>query len=102
MRWAEDERRVFRRAEFTGEVSLQCTGREYILTSRDVSEGGIGTGPVPGLVAPAEGSVEFLEVPVACRCRVVYSAQGEGVGIEFLDLSDESRIALKNLVDEAN
>ncbi|MGH9353036.1 MAG: PilZ domain-containing protein [Terriglobia bacterium] len=102
MRWAEDERRGFRRAEFTHEVSLQCAGREYILTARDVSETGIGTGPAAGLEAQAEGCLECPGFPVACRCRVVYSAEGEGVGIEFLDLSEESRMVLKNFVDEAN
>ena len=101
-RWPEDDRRAFPRAGITGEVALQCAGREYILTARDVSVGGVGTEPVAGIEAPVEGSLEFQEMPVACRCRVVYSIEGKGLGIEFLDLSEESRLALKNFVDEAD
>lgn len=103
-RWPEDDRRAFRRASITGEVALQCAGREYILTACDVSVGGVGTEPAAGIEAPLEGSLEFQEMPVACRCRcrVVYFIEGKGLGIEFLDLSEESRLALKNFVDEAN
>lgn len=100
--WAEDERRAFRRADYTGEVALRCAGREYILAARDVSEGGVGASPAEGIPAPEDGSLELALVPVACRCRVVYSTQGEGVGIEFLELSEESRLAIKNFVDDAN
>lgn len=100
--WAEDERRTFRRVPCEGEVALRCAGREYILAACDVSEGGLRASPAEGIDAPAEGSLDFSLVPAACRCRVVYSTQGEGVGIEFLELSEESHLALRQFVENAN
>lgn len=100
--WAEDERRTFRRAPCEGEVALRCAGREYILAARDVSEGGLGASPAEGIQAPVEGSLETTLLPAACRCRVVYSTEGEGVGIEFLELSEESHLVLRHFVENAN
>ncbi|MGH9433604.1 MAG: PilZ domain-containing protein [Terriglobia bacterium] len=40
--------------------------------------------------------------PVSCRCRVIYSVDGRGIGVEFLDLSDESRRVLKKFVAGSN
>ena len=100
--WTDDDRREFRRAPAAEEVALRCAGGEFLLTARDVSEGGLGAAALDGLEAGAEGSVEFISFPVACRCRVVYSIHGKGLGIEFLDLSEESRAALRNFVKGAN
>lgn len=106
MRWSEDERRAAPRAGLEEEAVFQCAGREYILTTRNVSETGLRAEPEPGVFSATEGSLEFHlapgELPVACRCRVVYAMDGEGIGIEFLDLSDEARAALKHFVSESN
>lgn len=106
MRWGEGERRAAPRAGLEDEAAFHCAGRDYILTTRNVSESGLGAESGAGVTAQTEGSIEFhmspLELPIACRCRVVYATDGEGIGIEFLDLSDQARSALKFFVGKSN
>ncbi|MGH9406281.1 MAG: PilZ domain-containing protein [Terriglobia bacterium] len=102
----EDERRRSPRRPFTGEAWLHCEGREYILTARDVSVSGMGIAPASEPCSGSSGAISFCldsgGLPLACRCRIIYSADGRGLGVEFLELSDEGRTALKNFVDAAN
>ena len=104
--WSESDRRRRPRAAWGGEASLQCSGQEFILTARNVSEGGMQADSEFELPVSALGIVSFQltpgSLPVACRCRVIYSIDGKGAGIEFLDVSDEARWTLKSFVDEAN
>lgn len=102
----EDERRRFTRVPLSTAATLEWAGQEYILSSHNVSEGGMRAEASHDLPPQAEGLISFNldpeNVPFACRCRVLYSIDGSGVGIEFLELSEESRLVLKHFVDQAN
>lgn len=102
----EKDLRKYQRVPLSAEALVQCAGREYLLTSRNLSLGGMQANPQPDLPASVEGFISFHlkpeDLPVACHCRVIYSIDGRGVGIEFLDLTDDLRLMLKNFVDEAN
>ncbi len=104
----ERDQRRYARVSWTGEAILQCSGREYILAARNISEGGMGARGNSDLPASALGFVslrlkaEGEGLPLACRCRVVYSIDGKGAGIEFMEISDEARWILKSFVNEIN
>lgn len=74
--------------------------------ARDISAGGLRLDSSPELPQEAEGSMSIPltagKPPVACRCRVIYSIEGRGIGVEFLDLSEESRLVLDNFVRESD
>ncbi|HEX5483580.1 MAG TPA: PilZ domain-containing protein [Terriglobia bacterium] len=103
---SERDQRKYQRVPLSAEALVQCAGREYLLTSRNLSLGGMQANPQPDLPSSVEGFISFHlkpeDLPVACHCRVIYSIDGRGVGIEFLDLTDDLRLMLKNFVDEAN
>jgi hypothetical protein len=100
------QERKYARTDFDSDVMLQCAGQEYVLMARNISAGGLGLDPNPELAPNAEGTVSIQlrpgDAPLACRCRIVYSMEGRGIGIEFLDLSEESRLVLNNLVRDSN
>ncbi|MGH9470302.1 MAG: PilZ domain-containing protein [Terriglobia bacterium] len=101
-----DERRRFARVPLSTQATLEWAGQEYILASRNISECGMGADAAEGLPPQTEGLISFNlkpeDVPLVCRCRVLYSTDGRGAGIEFLELSEESRLILKHFVDQAN
>src|SRR5487761_1749126 len=84
---------------------VEFSGREYVLVAKDISVGGLSTSPHPEITESSEGIATFAigerQRPVSCRCRVIYSVDGRGIGVEFLDLSEESIFALKKFVDES-
>jgi hypothetical protein len=100
------ERRKYPRAEYNANVLFQCAGQEYVLMARDISAGGLRLDSNPELPQEAEGAMTIPlkgdSPPVACRCRVIYSIEGRGIGVEFLDLSEESRLVLNNFVRESD
>lgn len=102
----DSERRKHARAEIESEVVMEFSGQEYVLVAKDISAGGLSTSPNHEIKDTSEGIATFAigadRQPVSCRCRVIYSVDGRGIGVEFLDLSDESRQALKKFVDESN
>ena len=100
------DRRKYGRAIIESTVALEVSGREYLLVSKDISAGGLSTLPHPEITPSSEGFATFAigeaQRPISCRCRVIYSIDGRGIGVEFLDLSEESLLALKKFVDESN
>ncbi|HLI30430.1 MAG TPA: PilZ domain-containing protein, partial [Terriglobia bacterium] len=104
--WMESDQRRHPRADWGGDAILYCSGQEFILTAHNVSEGGMLAEAERELPVSAQGFISFQlkpgKLPLACKCRVVYSIDGRGAGIEFLDVSDETRWTLKNFVNEAN
>jgi c-di-GMP-binding flagellar brake protein YcgR len=102
----DHDRRKYARAEYNANVLFQCAGQEYVLMARDISAGGLRLDSNPELPPEAEGAMTIPlradNPPVACRCRVIYSIEGQGIGVEFLDLSEESRLVLNNFVRDSD
>ena len=100
-----DKRRQ-RRVKLITEVKCEALNRDEMLVTRDVSAGGLFVRAKNPLPLQSEVRVAFSlaagSPAIACGGRVVYSMPGMGMGIEFGDLSDESRAALEKFVDEAN
>jgi c-di-GMP-binding flagellar brake protein YcgR len=102
----DQERRKYPRAEFDSNVLFQCAGQEYVLMARDISAGGLRLDSSSELHPEVEGEMTIPlrpgHPPLACRCRIIYSIEGRGIGVEFLDLSEESRLVLNNFVQDSD
>lgn len=100
-----DKRRQ-RRAKLITEVKCEALNRDEFLVTRDVSVGGMFLTTKTPL--PLESSVRVAfslaagSPAISCSGRVVYSMQGLGMGIQFMDLNEESHAALGKFIDEAN
>jgi uncharacterized protein (TIGR02266 family) len=102
----EIERRQHRRVRLVAQVKCEGLSREDILVTRDVSAGGMFIVAKEPLPMGSEVALSFrlgaTDPLVSCRGKVVYSGTGLGMGIEFIDLNEETRRALQKFVDEAN
>lgn len=102
----DSDRRRYPRTEIESDVVMEFAGQEYVLVAKDISAGGLSARHNNEIVESSEGTATLVigenYQPVSCRCRVIYSVDGRGTGVEFLDLSDESRHALNKFVDESN
>ncbi|HTV54448.1 MAG TPA: PilZ domain-containing protein [Terriglobia bacterium] len=102
----EEEKRKYPRVEFDSNVMFQCAGQEYVLMARNISAGGLQLDPNLEISSQTQGAVSIPlqpgHPPLACRCRVIYSVEGRGIGVEFLDLSDDSRLVLNNFVRDSD
>ena len=100
------EKRKYRRVRLTTQVQCVALGRKDTLVTRDISLGGlliVTKTPYPAnteidlsLSLPSAGT------PVSCRGQVGYTIEGCGMGVKFVELSEESHLALKQFVAEAN
>jgi hypothetical protein len=101
----EIEKRQHRRAKLVTEVRCDALGRADLLLTRDVSVGGMFVTAKNPFPADSEVALSFRlragDPPVSSRGKVVYSIQGMGMGIVFVDLSQDVRQALQKFVDEA-
>jgi c-di-GMP-binding flagellar brake protein YcgR len=104
--WSDVGRRKYRRVKLATKVEAAARGRRETLVTVDVSLGGL-------LIAakkpyPANSQIEvafslpFVSPCVACRGEVSYSIEGRCMGIRFLEMSEESRLALIQFVAQAN
>jgi PilZ domain len=102
----DEEKRRYPRAEFDSNVMFQCAGQEYVLMARNISAGGLQLESSADLSPQTEGALsiplESGRPPLACRCRIVYSVEGRGIGVEFLDMSEESCLVLNNFVRDSD
>jgi len=100
------ERREYRRVKLLTQVQCAALGRKDVLVTRDVSLGGL-------LIAtkkpyPANSEIDVLfSLPFAgphifCRGQVSYTIKGCCLGVRFLEMSEESHLALKQFVAKAN
>ena len=98
------ERRHYRRAKLVTQVKCDALGREDILLTRDVSLGGIFVVAKSPYPINHEVALSFRlkasDPAIECRCKVVYALDGVGMGLQFLDLSEETRTVVKKFVDE--
>lgn len=101
----EIDKRQHRRAKLVTQVRCDALGREDLMLTRDVSIGGMFVRAKNPYPADSEVAVSFLlragDPPISSRGKVVYSIQGMGMGIMFVDLSQDVREALQKFVDEA-
>jgi c-di-GMP-binding flagellar brake protein YcgR len=100
----EVERRRYRRVKLVTQVQCEAMGRNEIMVTRDVSLGGMFINAKFPLPIESEFSLTFRLYPtepaIICRARVKFSQSGLGMGISFLDLSQEAQQRLQKFVDE--
>ncbi len=100
----EVERRRYRRVKLVTQVHCEAMGRDDVMVTRDVSEGGMFINVKSPLPLESELALTFRLGPsgpaISCRARVKFSQVNLGMGIKFLDLSDESQHTLQKFVDE--
>ena len=100
----EVERRQYRRVKLVTQVNCEATDRNEIMVTRDVSLGGMFINVKFPLPINSELSLTFRLYPteptIGCRAKVMFSRVGLGMGIKFLDLSQEAQQTLQKFVDE--
>ena len=73
------------------------------MVTRDVSVGGMFINVGMPLPVGSQLSLTFrlspTEPSISCRGKVVFSSVGLGMGVSFLDLSPEGKLALERFVD---
>ncbi len=97
-------RRQYRRVVLVTEVECEALERKEVMVTRDVSAGGMFITARYPLPIDSYLTVTFRlrlnDTPIFSRARVRYTQPGVGMGIQFLDLSDETRAKLQKFVDE--
>ena len=100
------ERRKYRRVRLTTQVQCAALGRKDTLVTEDISLGGLLIATKTPYPANAEIDLSFSLPPagphISCRGQVGYTIEGCGMGVRFVELSEESHLALKRFVDEAD
>jgi c-di-GMP-binding flagellar brake protein YcgR len=98
------ERRQYRRIKLVIQVHCEALGCNEIRVTRDVSVGGMFFNMQFPLPLGSELSLTFRihprEPAVTCRAKVMFSRVGLGMGIQFLDLSEDARQTLQKFVEE--
>ena len=98
------ERRQYRRVKLITQVHCEAPERNEVMVTRDVSVGGMFINAHFPLPVDSELSLTFRLYPtepaITCRAKVMFSRVGLGMGIQFLDLSQETRQILQKFVDE--
>lgn len=96
--------RRYRRVVLVTEVECEALERKEVMVTRDVSPGGMfitARYPLPiDSYLTVTFRIRLTDAPIACRARVRYTQPGVGMGIQFLDISDEARDRLQTFVDE--
>jgi uncharacterized protein (TIGR02266 family) len=96
--------RQYRRVVLVTEVECEALERKEVMVTRDVSAGGMfitARYPLPiDSYLTVNFRIRLKDAPMTCRARVRYTQAGVGMGIQFLDLSDEARDKLQQFVDE--
>lgn len=102
----EIDKRKYRRAKLVTQIRCEALGREDLLLTRDVSLGGLFVHAKNPFPLQAEVSLSFrlepTDPPISCRGTVVHSIRGMGMGIQFLELSEEALQFLQKFVDEVS
>ena len=94
-----DERRVHDRARLILDVFFDGEDMTGIASTKDISPGGLFMNTQATI---PQGAVLIVRIPfradatVVCRAEVIYSDPGRGLGLRFIDLSDEGRALLEH------
>lgn len=93
------EKRQPRRLRIATQVHCKALSRDELLLTRDISVGGLFLNCEDPLPQDSEVTLSFRLVSgglvIQCHGRVVHSVLGVGMGVQFLDLSEESRQAIQ-------
>lgn len=99
------DKRRHRRANLITQVRCDALQRQGLMVTRDVSVGGMFVNVKDPFPADSEVTTLFRLEPTSdlltCRGKVAYAIKGMGMGISFIELSEEVRQALQRFVDEA-
>ena len=92
-----DERRQFDRSRLIVDVHFDGADSTGLASTKDISPGGLYLTTQTDIPV---GSTLALRIPlgnqhVVVKGEVIYSNPGEGVGVRFRDLSEESRLLLE-------
>lgn len=92
------EHRKYERFPFREDITVDGT---KMCTSMDISEGGI---YISAIQIFEENSILELLIPfkgnkIKVKARVAYVQPGIGMGLEFIDLNDEQRKSIKELIN---
>jgi len=102
----EIDKRQYRRVKLITELQCEAVGREEVAVSRDISVGGMFVTAKNPFPQNSEIALSFRlrsgDPLISCRGKIMHSIKGRGMGVMFLDLSEEVRETLQKFVDEAN
>jgi c-di-GMP-binding flagellar brake protein YcgR len=100
----EIDKRRHRRANLITQVRCDALQRQGLMVTRDISVGGMFVNEKDPFPADSEVTTLFRLEPTSdlltCRGKVAYAIRGMGMGISFIELSEEVRQALQKFVDE--
>lgn len=94
-----EERRAYDRARLILDVFFDGEDMTGVASTKDISAGGLYMN-TQATIPP--GAVLLVRIPfraeatVVCRAEVIYSEPGRGLGLRFIDLSDEGRALLEH------
>jgi PilZ domain len=94
-----DERRAHDRSRLILDVFFDGEDMTGVASTKDISAGGL---YMNTQAAIPQGAMLVLRIPfrpdatVVCRAEVIYSEPGLGLGLRFIDLSDEGRALLEH------
>lgn len=93
----QEERRHYDRSRLTVEVFFNGKDATGVASTRDISLGGLYMNTRAQI---PEGETLMIRLPlgnqqIVCSAEVVYRNPGLGLGVRFIDLSDEARAVLQ-------
>lgn len=96
-----EERRAYDRSRLILDVFFDGQDVTGVASTKDISPGGLYMNTQSNFPV---GAMLLVRIPfrpdaeVVCRAEVMYSEPGQGVGLRFLDVSDEGRAILEREV----
>ena len=93
-----DDRRAYHRSRLIVDVFFDGQDVTGVASTKDISAGGLYMNTQSTFPT---GEMLLVRIPfrpdaeVVCRAEVVYSEPGRGVGLRFIDVSDEGRAILE-------
>ena len=95
----QEERRSHDRSRLIVDVFFDGKDVTGVASTKDISPGGL---YMNTQAAIPQGAILIVRIPfrpdatVVCRAEVIYSEPGRGLGLRFIDLSDEGRAVLEH------
>ena len=100
----QSERREFLRIPVTTKVKFKDAGREEILFTDDLSEGGLflktENPPFKGTILELEISIPNVDKLIQLKGEVAWRQEGRGCGVRFVRITQAQKKLIKNFVEE--